>query len=192
MKKILLFCGVVLVAIDAIVANPCANPPKIHPKACCDFPMPLPEALVASCVGQYGAQTKRVLESLLSGGPPRGACVAECLANATGLITGTDVNVEMLVGGFKMAAEGKPEWDAVCEKGVTTCASMVKSLAPAFDEAAKLPPLDPADPICSAGPGFMLFCTIKTLFMDCPAKYYKASPECDALKQYAETCPLSF
>ncbi|XP_059615552.1 general odorant-binding protein 66-like [Phlebotomus argentipes] len=188
----LIYCFVLLIAANAITANPCAKPPEVDPRSCCSFPMPLPEALVADCVGKFGEQSKRVMQSIMTGGPPRGACVAECLSNTTGVISGVEVNVELLVAGFKMAADGMPEWDPVIEAGIPECAAMVKSLEGEFEKAAKLPPLDPADPICHAGPGFMFFCTVKTLFQSCPAKYYKASPQCDALKKYADTCPLGF
>uniref|UniRef100_A0A1B0CYN4 OBP47-like domain-containing protein n=1 Tax=Phlebotomus papatasi TaxID=29031 RepID=A0A1B0CYN4_PHLPP len=116
--------------------------PETYPKQCCQFPMPLDDALVESCMEQYGAQTIRVMEFILSGGPLRGGTIAE----------------------------GMPEWELVIESAITQCAGIVKELGPQFDEAVKLPPLDPADPICTAAPGFMLFCIEKILFNACPAK----------------------
>lgn len=80
------------------------------------------------------------------------------------MVSGFDVNVELLVAGFKMAADGKPEWDPIIESTIPDCAGIVKAMAPELEKASKLPPLDPADPICSGGPGFMLFCAVKTLF----------------------------
>ncbi|XP_055706769.1 general odorant-binding protein 66-like [Phlebotomus papatasi] len=191
--KVILFSSVfALIALDLVLANPCAKPPPADVKQCCEFPMPLEGALVESCINQYGAQSMRVIQSILTGGPPRGACVAECLSNATGMVNGVDVNVDLLVAGFKMAADGKPEWVPIIESSIPECAGMVKAMAPELEKASKLPPLDPADPICSGGPGFMLFCAVKTLFQSCPAKYFKSTPECNELKTYANTCPLGF
>ncbi|GAB0092156.1 hypothetical protein DMENIID0001_071290 [Sergentomyia squamirostris] len=187
-KTVIFLCLVITI----VAGNPCAQKPDVSAKECCDFPMPLEGALVEACMGKFGAQTQRVMVSMMSGGPMRGACVAECLSNATGLMNEGQVNTELLVAGFKMAADGKAEWDPVIEKTIGDCSGMVQALGGEFDKAAALPPLDPADPICDARPGFMFFCSVKSLFLSCPAKYYKASPQCDSLKKYAETCPIGF
>lgn len=73
MKAILFSSVLVLITLDVVLANPCAKPPPADVKQCCEFPMPLEGALVESCMNQYGAQSMRVIQSILTGGPPRGA-----------------------------------------------------------------------------------------------------------------------
>lgn len=117
-------------------------------------------------------------------------CVAQCFFNGTGH---ADLNADQMseetikqVEALGLAAE----WSPVIKGAAEVCKAEAKKHAEDFEAGFKLPPLDPTDEVCHPKYGFALLCSLKEMISNCPAKFFKDTPECKQLQEFSKTCEL--
>lgn len=184
-KLIFVAVCALLVALAAAGHPNCGPPPNDKdPKECCDVPKPAENGILDACIAKHGKPGPPPAgpPSGPPMGPPPGCCLAECVFNATNTVTNGEINVAALKSYIK--GRGSGEWGAVLEKAVEDCVA---------EAAAKPMPMAPPSPTgenCNPKFGFIAMCMQQKAFRNCPASIYKASAECDKLKEFSETCPV--
>lgn len=109
--------------------------------------------------------------------------------NATKTVTNGNIDVAALKSYMKGRSNNNNDWTPVFEKAIDECVA----------EAKNGPPMSPSPPVfgaagtadnCDPKFGHIMMCSYLKAFRNCPASIYKASPECDELKKFAEKCPI--
>lgn len=179
------FTVVILGSIVALVAAgpPCRNPPNmLRPDQCCEFPKSdNEEKVVEDCLAKHGAQMARLMADK-SDGPARGSCVAECILKGLG---------KGDLGAMDEHLKGvDSEWMEIFKGIDGACRPEGEKRKAEFEAGFKLAPLDPADEVCHPKYGFAMMCGVKHMINNCPAKFFKDTPECRQLQDFSKSCEL--
>lgn len=193
MLKLFLVTLCALVASSVAGMAGCGGPPpnNKNPSECCEIPKMLDPPQFAACEAKYGkpGAPPPQGDGLPPAGPPAGCCYSECIFNATKALTNGDIDVAALKSYMKGRYSVNNDWAPIIDKAIEECAAEVKNGPPMPSPP---PPQFGAAPTKECDPkfGHMLMCCHQKTFRNCPATVYKASPECDDLKKFAEKCPI--